>query len=72
VPVFDAYRIRLVDLNREIAAGTTVPVTFRFARAGAITVAAAVQPSVPRAEPSTRCVPGPDRSDPSGAAGSPT
>lgn len=76
VPVFDAYRIRLVDLARKVPAGTTVPVTFRFARAGAITVAAAVQPSVPRAEPSTRCVPesapsgrGSRAPGPSGSAG---
>ena len=59
VPVFDAYRLRLVDLQREVMAGTTVPITFRFDHAGAVTVDVPVQPSVPRAEPSARCVPQP-------------
>lgn len=62
VPVFDAYRLRLVDLQRQVLAGTTVPITFRFQRAGSVTVNVPVQPSVPRAEPSTRCVPGPSSS----------
>ena len=59
VPVFDAYRLRLVDFQRQVRAGTTVPITFRFAHAGTVTVEVPVQPSVPRAEPSTRCVPSP-------------
>jgi copper(I)-binding protein len=56
--VFDAYRVRLVGLTSVIRAGTTIPVTFVFDRAGRVTVETIVQPSVPRSEPSTRCVPG--------------
>ncbi|WP_199516614.1 hypothetical protein [Nucisporomicrobium flavum] len=29
--------VHLVNLNREVPAGTTIPVTFIFARAGAVT-----------------------------------
>lgn len=58
VPPFDAYSGQLIDLNREVLAGSNVELMFRFARAGSVTVSAPVQPSnAPRAEPSVRCVP---------------
>ena len=53
---FDAYFARLLDLDRQVLAGTTIPVTFVLERAGSLTVDALVQPSnAPRAEPSARC-----------------
>ncbi len=56
VPAFDAYHGRLIDVNREILAGSSIPVTFAFARAGTLTLEALVQPSEPpRAEPTMRC-----------------
>ncbi|WP_199516634.1 copper chaperone PCu(A)C [Nucisporomicrobium flavum] len=56
VPPFDAYHARLVELNRAVPAGTTVPVTFTFDHAGSVTVDALVQPSnAVRPEPSNRC-----------------
>ena len=56
VPPFDAYFARLVSLDKPILAGTTIPVTFTFERAGSVTVDALVQPgNAPRAEPSARC-----------------
>jgi copper(I)-binding protein len=56
---FDRYHVRLVDLNREVLAGTTIPVRFVFEHAGAVTVHAYVQPSTaPMPQPSTRCAPG--------------
>jgi copper(I)-binding protein len=56
VPPFDAYHVQLIELNREILAGTTIPVTFAFDRAGSVTVEALVQPSnAVRPEPSNRC-----------------
>ena len=59
VPPFDAYHLRLVDINREVLAGTTIPLTFTFDRAGTVTVQAPVQPSnAVRPEPSRRCQPG--------------
>lgn len=60
VPPFDAYHVQLLALNREILAGTTIPVTFIFDRAGSVTVEALVQPSnAVRPEPSNRCYGGP-------------
>ena len=67
VPTFDAYRLRLVDLQRRVPAGTTVPITFRFDHAGTVTVDVPVQPGVPRGEPSARCVPQPAESARPGA-----
>ncbi|PRY20204.1 hypothetical protein CLV70_12585 [Pseudosporangium ferrugineum] len=56
VPPFDAYHGQLVNLNREILAGSTIPVTFAFDRAGTVTVDALVQPgNAARPEPSNRC-----------------
>ena len=56
VPPFDAYHVQLVGLNRTVAAGTSIPVTFVFDRAGSVTVEALVQPSnAVRPEPSNRC-----------------
>lgn len=55
IPPFDAYHVRLVDLTRQVIAGTSIPVTFTFERAGQITMEAHVQPSIPRAEPTSRC-----------------
>ena len=56
VPPFDAYSGRLVNFNREVFAGNTVPVTFTFANAGAVTVDALVQPSgAPRPAPTVGC-----------------
>jgi copper(I)-binding protein len=56
---FDAYFGRLIDLNRQVYAGTTIPVTFAFKKAGSITVDAFVQPSTaPRPAPTGLC-PGP-------------
>ena len=53
---FDAYHLRLRGLTRDVIAGTNVEVTFRFQRAGQVSLRAFVQPSnAPRAEPSTRC-----------------
>jgi copper(I)-binding protein len=53
---FDAYHLRMVDLRSPVLAGTSVELTFRFERAGEITIRAQVQPpDVPRPEPSTRC-----------------
>lgn len=58
IPPFDAYSGRLVDLTREVIAGSSVEVTFEFARAGTVTTEALVQPSnATRPEPSIRCVP---------------
>ncbi|GAB1692936.1 hypothetical protein KRM28CT15_47390 [Krasilnikovia sp. M28-CT-15] len=59
VPPFDAYHVQRLALNREILAGTTIPVTFTFDHAGSVTVEALVQPSnAVRPEPSTRCYAG--------------
>jgi copper(I)-binding protein len=56
IPPFDAYHVQLVALNRAVLAGTTIPVTFTFDRAGSVTVEALVQPSnAVRPEPSNRC-----------------
>lgn len=56
IPPFDAYHVRLVNIDRGIIAGTTIPVTFTFQRAGKVTMEAIVQPTEPpRAEPSLRC-----------------
>jgi copper(I)-binding protein len=53
---FDAYHLRLRGFTRDVIAGTNVEVTFRFRRAGPVTLWAFVQPSnAPRAEPSNRC-----------------
>lgn len=60
VPTFDAYYIQLVGLTQDVPAGTNVPVSFTFATAGTVRVDVEVQPSVPRAEPSRRCVSSPD------------
>jgi copper(I)-binding protein len=50
-PTEAAYALRLVDLRVGILQGATVPISFRFARAGTITlptpVEAATQPSAP-------------------------
>lgn len=62
-PPFDNYHLRIVGLNREVLAGTTVPLTFSFADAGRVDLQAHVQPStVTRPEPSTRCTPDPTTS----------
>ena len=59
VPPFDAYHVQLMALNREVLAGTTIPVTFTVYRAGYVTVDALVQPSsAVRPEPSKRCYTG--------------
>ncbi|MEU4426581.1 copper chaperone PCu(A)C [Actinoplanes sp. NPDC024001] len=56
VSPFAAYHGQVVDLNRQVMAGTTIPVTFVFERAGPITVDAFVQPSTaPRPAPSGLC-----------------
>jgi copper(I)-binding protein len=55
---FDDYHLRLVDLTREVLAGTTVPVTFEFEDAVGVTVDVPVRPSnVPPAVPTARCSP---------------
>lgn len=59
-PPFDDYHLRLVNLNQQVLAGTTIPLTFTFAKAGTVHAAAYVQPSgVVIPEPSTRCTPAP-------------
>ncbi|HWG98226.1 MAG TPA: hypothetical protein VNV66_02635 [Pilimelia sp.] len=66
---FDAYHLRLVDLNRKVRAGTSIPVTFEFDRAGQLTLDAIVQPSQPRRpEPTTRCQAEPTRASPAPAS----
>lgn len=56
VPPFDSYYGRLVDFRQQVLAGTTVPVTFTFAKAGQVTVDAQVQPSTaPRPAPTALC-----------------
>lgn len=40
--ILDPYYLRLVDLDREVLAGTTIPLTFSFDNAGAVTVDAVV------------------------------
>lgn len=57
-PPFDAYHLRLVDFTQEVLAGTNVAMTFRFERAGTVTLHPHVQPpDVPRLEPDRRCRP---------------
>jgi copper(I)-binding protein len=56
---FDAYFGRLTDLNRQVYAGTTIPVTFAFEKAGSITVDAFVQPSTASRPAPTGWCPGP-------------
>lgn len=69
VPPFDAYHVQLLALNQEILAGTTIPVTFAFDRAGSVTVEALVQPSnAVRPEPSNRCHTGPSAAPSAGTA----
>jgi copper(I)-binding protein len=52
----DSYHLRLVDFTREVLVGTNVPVTFRFARAGEITLQVPVVADTgPREYPSARC-----------------
>jgi copper(I)-binding protein len=56
VPPFDAYHLRVVDLDWEVLAGTTIPLTFTFANAGQVTVHAIVVPNQRRVAPPTdRC-----------------
>jgi copper(I)-binding protein len=65
VPPIDAYHVALT-LNRAVAAGTSIPVTFVFERAGSITVDTIVQPpAAARAQPTARC-----QSAPAGAPAS--
>ncbi|RZQ61430.1 copper chaperone PCu(A)C [Amycolatopsis suaedae] len=45
------YHLTLVGFTREVLAGTTVPLTFTFARAGTVTVDAMVQPRDPSDAP---------------------
>lgn len=53
---FADYHLRLVNLHQQVPAGTTIPLTFTFARAGTLRTAAYVQPSnAIRPEPSQRC-----------------
>jgi copper(I)-binding protein len=51
-----SYHLRVIDVTREILVGTTVPMTFRFARAGEITLQVpVVADTEARAYPSARC-----------------
>lgn len=51
-----SYHLRLVDFTREVLVGTNVAVTFRFARAGEITLQVPVVADTgPREYPSARC-----------------
>jgi hypothetical protein len=69
VPPFDACHVRLMALSREILAGTTIPVTFAFDRAGPVTVEALVQPSnAARPQPANRCYAGTSAAPSAGAA----
>lgn len=54
-PAIDAYHV-LLTLDREVLAGSSVPVTFTFERAGSITIGTIVQPPASvRAQPTARC-----------------
>lgn len=51
-----SYHLRLVDFTREVLVGTSVSVTFRFARAGEVTLEVPVVADTgPREYPSARC-----------------
>jgi copper(I)-binding protein len=53
---FDRYHLRVVELRQPVLAGTTVPLTFTFERAGRLDTAALVLPSdAPMPEPSRVC-----------------
>ena len=55
VPPIDAYHVTLT-LDREVLAGSSIPVTFTFERAGTITIDTIVQPPASaRAQPTARC-----------------
>jgi hypothetical protein len=65
-PAFDRYFARLIDFRNPIPSGTTIPVTFSFDRAGAITLEVPVQPgNAVRPEPSNRCAEEPAVTQPS-------
>ena len=57
VPPFGGYRLRMVDLTQPVLSGTTVPLTFVFARAGQITLRTPVRPGQAEINPGTACVP---------------
>ena len=52
---FESYRLRLVDLTRDVLAGTTVSLTFRFQRAPAVTLEVPVRPRQDQASSGHLC-----------------
>jgi copper(I)-binding protein len=52
---FESYSLRLVDLTRDVLAGTTVSLTFQFQRAPAVTLEVPVRPRQDQAEPGHLC-----------------
>jgi len=52
---FEAYSLRLVNLTREVLAGTTVSLTFEFQRAPAVTLKVPVRPRQEQATPGHLC-----------------
>jgi copper(I)-binding protein len=53
---FDSYSLRLIGLTREIPAGTSVPITFEFQHAPAVTLTVPVRPRQEQDNPGHVCV----------------
>ena len=53
---YDAYHLRLVDVTDEVRAGTSIAMTFTFARAGEHTLQVPVRPQGAQVDPGSVCV----------------
>jgi hypothetical protein len=51
VAPFDAYHLQLVDLSRDVPAGTSIDLTFQFRKAPPVTLAVPVRPRQAQDDP---------------------